>query len=316
MNTSVQGVTLNCFYGALANPTKRVSGISTFGWVEEHSIIQNVTASYFSGYGIGIGSSGSIPAVVNGLHCENLWITQPVSATALPLCAGQHTTNASFKNFTIDARVPQGTTFNGSPWPLAKIGVWAQGNHVLIESGHIEAVMHAVMVRSSDNQINMVKIDGLDALWGYDTNIVPSGGGSAAMTYTDPYPDTRTAAIGANSDWYDWSTVVSVYGNPAYTPSGIISGSEINNHTRVVAENISGSLFKYLVRDPAMGVQLLCRDTNEVDGYYGALTRYARSTTYNPGDGAFYYNTSGAYGNFSGLPSPKSTQADYYQLLR
>ncbi len=287
MNTGIEGVYLNCYYASLGNLTKRVSGVSSKGWVEEHSSILNVTVSYYSGYGFGFMSSATDTRVINGLLIDGFWLTQPVSATAFPIAIGRHCANAVVRSGTIDCSVqnppPQ---FNGSPWPLCTAAVITDAKSVGFSSIHIEGVRFGFIVRDC-NQLHHTHITGVEMLSFHDTGMTSSVAGFSF------------SPIAPNGDYWNYSTAVAIYGEAVATAAGWTSGSTTNFRSRVTVEGIVAENVKYLVRDPAMGLDLQNWNNGQLSQYVGGLTEYRRSNAWSPPNATWYWNVPPyAYGSF------------------
>lgn len=284
MNTSVSNVMINCYHASLNNLTKRVSGISSYGWMEEHTVVENVTVSYFSGYGIGMCSDGNPVQVINGLTIRNFWITGPVMADALPVAFGRHTTTATLSSGTIDCGVTPGSTFGGKPWPLINAAIWAEGARTILSDVHIESVKIGVLIRDY-GQINSININGIDCRMGWEDGMT-SAFDEPTIKYNQKLPE--------NKDYFKHSALIAIYGAPEYTPEGIFKGDVMNYRTRIVANNlVASSRVRYLVRDPIMGQDILNWNNGQSSESFGSLTSYVRSNAWSPKYNAWYYNVPG-----------------------
>lgn len=285
MNTGVNNLMINCYYASLNNLDKRISGISSYGWMEEHTAISNVTISYFSGYGIGMCSNGNPPQIINGLSIRNFWITNPVSGSALPIALGRHTTCATISSGTLDCGVMAGSMFAGKPWPLIHTALWVEGARAVISDIHIESVKIGILIRDY-GQINSVNINGVDCRMGWEEGMKDA--------FVEPVP-SYGQQLPANTDFWKHSTLLAIYGEPAYTPTGILEGHTGNVRSRVVATNLVASdRVRYLVRDPAMGQDILNWNNGQSSTSFGSLTSYIRSNAWSPKYNCWYYNAPGA----------------------
>jgi len=290
-NANVRGLGLNATYACTANPTKFVSGISTYGWIEENSVIRNISISNFSGYGIGKISHPTISAqqaIINGLSIKDFWITAGMHAYSVPIAIGQYSTVASITSGTIDMRT------DGSR-PIVDTGIWAQGAHTTIDNVHIEAVRTGVMVRGSNSQNQAIILRGVDMTGGYDSDMTAGG---AIVT------NTRLADVAAGdySSVYNWSTLLLIDGavNGTFGAANVRTNTNLPSHMRVQAEALSVGNVKYLVRDPIMGASIASWGTVQSNAHSGMMGRYYRSSPFRPypDNGAYYYSVSGAVGTF------------------
>lgn len=290
-NSSVRDVYVNGVYASSAHLAsgKRVSGISTYGWMEEHTAIENVTVEGFSGYGVGAVSALSpgtpnLQRVMNGFALRKFWITTGMSPTCLPVAVGMQSAAASIRDGTIDMNP-------GTVRQLVHVGIWAQGKHTIIENVHIEHVRHGVMVRGSLAQNQAVLMNGVDLLYGHDANMTspPVSSPPPVVTTTElpAYPIGFASGYDNFTDLFAWSTVVSILGEPIPVRPQCLTGYENTDqiaayHPRVTATAISGESVKYLVRDWGMGRHIPCWRTEQAAGHSGMLGRYYRSNMYVP----------------------------------
>jgi hypothetical protein len=300
-NSGVKGVHINGFYAAtaVANASKRVSGISTYGWMEEHTSLEDITIEYFSGYGIGCTSSQTYQRVMNGFALRKFWITGGLRTDCCPIAVGDLSAAASIRDGTIDMNPSTGDTAR----PVVRVGVWAQGKHTIVENIHVEWVRHAVMVRGSSAQNQSVEVRGIDLLFGVDSNMAQTGQSSPVTTTQLPVFNPSTGDI---SDVYNWSTVLLITGTCDPLSPVALTGQAPGNevvayHPRVLASSLSCESAKYLVRDHGMGQHIQAWRTEQAATHSGMLARYVRSNVYATGATAVpYWNASGgaAFGTF------------------
>ena len=292
-NANVRGLGLNAAYACTANPTKFISGISTYGWIEENSVIRNVSISNFSGYGIGKISHPTISAqqaIINGLSIKDFWISAGVHRYCVPIAIGQYSTVASVTSGTIDMRT------DGSR-PIVDTGIWAQGAHTTIDNVHLEATRIGVLVRGSNSQGQSVFLRGVDMTGGYDNDM--TAGGSVVTNTQLPVLTPGTADY---ATVYDWSSMLVIDG-AVPSPFGAANVRTLTNtpsHMRVTAEGLVSGNVKYIVRDPVMGTAIPSWGTVEANAHSGVLGRYYRSSPLRPApnNGSYYYTASGAIGTF------------------
>ena len=181
--TKVKGMTIHCYYAGFPYRVaglKRVSGISSKGYVEECSVIHDVAVEYSTGFGIGFcrhkapaddwsgGVTGS--AVVNGLSIRDFWITGRTFRDAYPLYFSAFTNNCSVDTGTIDMTMIKSisSAWNVAPadpepewvvtYPL--IGITAQGG-ISISNVHIEGPVIGVHVEQNNGGGNSVSLTNL-----------------------------------------------------------------------------------------------------------------------------------------------------------
>lgn len=317
-NSSVKDVYVNGVYASSAHLAsgKRVSGISTYGWMEEHTAIENVTVEGFSGYGVGAVSALSpgtpnLQRVMNGFALRKFWITTGMSPTCLPVAVGMQSAAASIRDGTIDMN--PGTTRQ-----LVHVGIWAQGKHTIIENVHIEHVRHGVMVRGSGSQVQAIDINGVDLLYGHDHDMASPATTSPPTVVTTTKLPVYSPGSDDFADLFKWSTVLSIIGEPVPIRPDCLTGfvfgpgeEVIAFHPRVNAKNLVAESVKYLVRDWGMGKHIQSWGTLQGSTHSGVLGKYYRSNTYRPypNNTGLYWLSSGAIGTF---PSDGKT---YVQIL-
>jgi hypothetical protein len=296
-NSSVRGVHVNGYYAAIApaNLSKRVSGISSYGWMEEHTAIEDVTIEYFSGYGVGCTSKPGMLRVMNGFALKKFWITGGLRVDCCPVAVGEHSAAACVRDGTIDMNPGIGDQAR----PVVRTAIWAQGQHTIIENIHVEWVRNAVLVRGGvtglEPQGQSVEIRGVDLLRGVDHDMAQTG-------RSDPVTTTQLPVYSPTSTDYDdifkWSTVLVIAGSYSdLNPYSLVgrNGTDtgvaepIAYHPRVVASSLSGNLMKYLVRDYGMGQHIQAWRTEQLGAHYGMIARYVRSNVYATGATAVPY---------------------------
>ena len=181
----VTGLTISCYNASFAHrlTNKRVSGISSKGYVEENSIIDEVLITSPTGFCIGFcphrAAGGSYPAsVVNGLSITNFWMSGPTVQDMVPLYFSYSTNNVSVDVGTIDMRVGQSVSSAwasgpGTPtlpawivtYPL--IAVKAAG-FMSVSNAHIEGTVIGVHVEQNDGAGNGVNLNRLNFKWMMD----------------------------------------------------------------------------------------------------------------------------------------------------
>ena len=317
-NTGVCDLTINAAYASWANmdeknpttgvptlasrPLKRVSGISTYGWIQEQTIVENINITNFTGYGIG-GCSGTKPGTAqafrdtNGLNIRNFWITSGYASDCLPVAFGNHSRVCSIKSGTIDMKTDGARNY-------VRVGIWSQGNHTKIEDVHFESVRFGVLISGSNSQNESVEVNNVDLLWGADYNMNP------ANTTIPTGGELSTAQKGI-VNYTKWSCVVLVVGQTKETsPFVSIAATDAtegehssgwsytNYHMRVNLRNIMGENVKYVIRDYAMGVHVPCWDVNQSRQHSGGITSYQRSNVFKPATSTTYWETGEPTGTF------------------
>lgn len=145
--TGVKGVTINAFNAAIKYPDKKISCISSTGYVEENSIIEDVCLNGFSGFGIGFTNKFGV-STTNGLSIRNFWITGSISKHAVGIHIPPHSGVASIRDGTLDLRISEGSAKNGITWPT--YGMVVGGAHTTIDNIHIEGCGVGIFVQSTD----------------------------------------------------------------------------------------------------------------------------------------------------------------------
>ena len=172
--TKVTGIMLNVGNASYAHWTKHVSGISSYGGLEEQSVIDDVIITSASGFGIGfsrhkpVGGAYGNPATVNGLSVSNFWITGPTKRDAYGMFFTHHTYDAKVHTGTIDNTLAQSISAAHSgavPEQICTYGLFgivAQGS-LDINGVHIEAYVIPINIRENTGGGNNVTVSNIDA---------------------------------------------------------------------------------------------------------------------------------------------------------
>lgn len=177
--SGVEGVTVNCQWATINNPTKRISGISWKASVEENTIIRDVDIRQFSGFGIGGGmydgfnNSGSINVqdggVTNGLCIENFWIKEATRRGALPIFINKNSFVNEIRCGTIDCTTTRAATLSSinypyfRTWPL--FGILAYTGNVSIKNVHFEGMgigVHIATANEGSGYTGTANLENLD----------------------------------------------------------------------------------------------------------------------------------------------------------
>jgi len=196
-HTSVRGVTLDGYYAIRSSRAKnglgRVSGISSKGWVEENTLLEDVSITNFTGLGVGfpqrmpltLGGQNRI-ATVNGLTLRNFWITGGIRRDAYPIYFTHHAGVATIQDGTIDCRRTEKHL-------SAK---WQQGSKAI----------GVLQVRGYPKAGDKVKIDTAEMTFqdtlaaGGDVQIAQTATGASKAgvdygRYTPPHPGVRATYV-------------------------------------------------------------------------------------------------------------------------
>lgn len=233
-------------------PGRRISLISSSGYVEENHIIEDVLLSGFTGFGVGFYNPNTI-STVNGLHLRNFWITTSFSREAVPIFIPKHSVVTQVECGTIDCRTHKEyssdwVTIPGTPKPdiisdWAQFGIIVEGDAV-INNLHIEGVGIGINIVSSDkpNSVSISNINGwilMDKKMKYYND--PS-------RISGPPPSLEEQRVNDNFI-FDISALVVISSRKG------IGNSYYNYNSHVTINNIksSGGL-QYLLRDLAYNI--------------------------------------------------------------
>lgn len=244
--TGIKGVAINAFNASIKHQGKRISCISSTGYVEENSVIEDVCLNGFSGFGIGF-TNGVGVSTVNGLSIRNFWITGSISKESVGIHIPPHSGVASIRDGTIDVRIGKESADNGIEWPT--YGMVISGAHTSIDNLHIEGCGVGIFVESTDapcsvsiSNISVVHLMDYDMqFYDQDTPLIPA----------PSLNDQRLKFPGVQDNYYHkYGSAIIIGRNPvnyasslAYNVSAVISN--IRNQGRC----------KYLLRDSLYNVQ-------------------------------------------------------------
>lgn len=274
-------------------PERRISIISSTGYVEENHIIEDVLLSGFSGFGVGFYSPNSI-STVNGLHLRNFWITTSFSRGAVPIFLPKHSVVAQIECGTIDCRthgeytefwntIP-GTTKPQLTYDWAQFGIIVEGDAV-INNLHIEGVGIGINVVSGDKS-NSVSISNVNGWILMDQNMryyndPTRVGGPVTTTQEEQSVDKNFA--------FKYGSLVVISSRKGST------NSHYNYNSHVTINNIKSSGgVKYLLRDAAYGVDFTTIGNGRIPNSEDAtIAYYSRVVP--------HYGTTGKWPNLTNL---------------
>ena len=297
--TQVIGIHIECYEASFAHrATKRVSGISAKGGLEEGSVIHDVTVSYASGFGIGFcrnkHTDGSYYAsVVNGLRLTNLWITEATFADSVPLHLGQWVNNCHADVVTVDVGLDKSNSLlwntGGAPggadttvYTTAPVWVRDYPNAAIVAGGnltlsniHIEGATIGVRITQNSSANNVVC-----------TNIKAHAMMDRARGAVYELDGFSNAAPPANTDFHGYGCVVLIAG------TGMGSENKKDCVTLTAITSLGGCV--YLVRDDIYGVERTIFGMGQFPAgdLYGRFAFYSRGNAYvGPvSDGVTVYN--------------------------
>lgn len=280
--TSVRGLAIECSRAAIAHWDKQVSGIThRQGWVEEGSIIDDVSIEYASGCCVGFPQHDGFLATVNGLRVSNFWFTGPMKRGTIPVLVTQHATNAHFENGTIamgpgkaitsayaeagggDPTIYPAPTYPFRTWPLIAIQAGGCATYFNI---HVEGAGIALWLPQSSGIQNVIaeNIKGLELS---DLGQIYSADGRH-----------RTTAAPSNTDYWNYSTGILI---SRESPLSFEPG--VNGKDSFRGSFTSLGSVTYLLRDAAHSQEISAYGHGQyplLDN--AALSDYARGNYYTP----------------------------------
>lgn len=281
--TGVRGVTINSYRAAMKHVGKRVSGISSTGYIEENSIVNDIGITGFSGFGIGL-TNNSI-STVNGLSISNFWITNAIGKEAVAIRIPPHAAVASIRDGTIDARIGKEAADNGAEWPT--YGMVVSGAHSVVDNVHIEGCGVGILAESAGPAASI-------AISNISTNHLMDYG---MRYYNEPVPiapapsieEQKKAFPGANHPYYSqYSTAVMIGRSPAS-----YAASKAYNIAPVISVVRNQGRCKYLLRDGDYNISPFGRGQYPNSGC-AALVFYARPESFEKAVGEFPYGDGSA----------------------
>ncbi len=289
--TGVRGVTINCYYAAVAHPTKRISGVSSKGWVEENSFVRDVSVTLFTGVGIGfpVHTDYVSSAVINGLSIRDIWITQGMKRDSYPMLFTHNNVRTSVADVTIDCSLARANSAGAivppafvMDWP--RYGIVAKGTHLDIRNIHIEGTQIGVYIEQSDGVSN-VTVDNLDvnhlmrgdmvyyteSVAGYTTAVMPPPT-LASQIIAYPADANRTRPFLSQ-----YSAAVMVSTTPIVNPIDGLNTKDSCNLRNIVAIGQCD----YLVRDCVYGTHSSAFGQGQFPATAtGCVKSYVRNNSY------------------------------------
>jgi hypothetical protein len=271
--TNIRGVTVSGWHAVRKWRDKRISIISSTGWVEENHIIEDVCLSSFSGFGIGFHHPESI-STTNGLALRNFWITQAVKRDAVPIYIAPHAVVCSIRSGTIDCRVMKESAENPDfpeEWP--QFGIYAGGQQTIVEGVHLEGMGIGVYIVATP-VTSSLKVSEITTIWLMDHN----------MKYFDdptrvpgPAPEPNLEAKRDPKNHYF------KYGSAVVLGKALGNADiEYNYNSTVILEGIhSLQNCKYLVRDWVYGINCSVYGCGQYPNSESAtVLKYLRNTPF------------------------------------
>jgi hypothetical protein len=303
-HTKVKGLSINCYNAAFihrAGGIKRVSGISSKFWVEECSVIHDVTVSNASGFGIGFcrhkgpganwtgGATGA--AVINGLDISSCWILGATFRDFYGLYFSEWTNNCTVSNTTVDIGLAKSisveygvdtsdfdttiigeTTYPAPDWirDYPHTAIYA-GGYVTLTDIHIEGSVIGVFIPEigGGNNVSCTNVKTF-ALMDRALNAVYELDGRSGR---DPSLEVPNAIN--NTDVYGYGCAVLI--------AGAAEPVNINNKGCATISCISGLVTTYLLRDSAYGKHTTTFGQGQFPqgaGIGGRLAFYSRGNNY------------------------------------
>ena len=186
------GVSSVKFSGAYAVrkwPTRRISILGGNGWAEENMVFRDIAISSFSGFGIGWWGADSINTL-NGVHIENIWITNATRRGAIPVFVGAHAGNFSINMGTIDCSLRK-----------AQSAAWATDDTAL--GGTVAGAGRGTFTAAVTNVITTSATHSLkvgDEVRFATTGTLPAGLTVGTRYYVLTIPATNTMTVAATPD--------------------------------------------------------------------------------------------------------------------
>ncbi len=284
--TGIRGVTVDGYNACAANPTKRISLITAFSWVEECNFVEDALLAYFTGFGVGFHTSTGGVSVVNGFSLSKFWIHSGMKRDAVPIYIPPHAVTCSVRDGTIDCtlRKAQSSAWSTAPadpdpgfvrdWPL--YGILAAGYHTSIDNIHIEGVGIGIHVyaTSTPESVTISNIDGHvmmdDGLIYYDD--------PARVLGPPPQLSVQESTDnvgGLHGFYWHYGAVVTI----GRTKTESEGGSNYNANVSIRNLRSQGTC-KYLLRDWAYGIDLHSFIGRSPNDGAGTLTAYDRGIPY------------------------------------
>lgn len=279
--TGVKGLSIHAWEAAKKYPDKYISCISSTGYIEENSVIEDVCLSGFSGFGIGATNGYGI-STINGLSIRNFWITAPVFKTSVAIHIPRHSGVAAIRDGTIDVRIGESNLKDGMDWPT--YGMVISGAHTVVDNLHIEGCGVGIFVESTDTPCS-VSISNISV-----THLMDYG-----MKYfdeetpNDPAPGLAQQKIdfpGLEHKFYNkYSSAIVIGRTPIFYASSLAY-----NVTATISNVRNSGRCKYLLRDGLYNVHFSPFGRGQYPNQgRAALTYYARAEGFVPSEGAYPY---------------------------
>ena len=317
----VKGMEIECGNASFAHRTGgllRVSGISSKSFVEECSMIEDVSIVSASGFGIGFcrhkAPGGSFTsAIVNGLSIRDFWITGPTFRDAYPMYFSQWTNNCSVDTGTIGPSLaksisadygtntsPANGGFDTTPegvatYPLPAwivtyplIGIRAAGN-LSISNVHFEGMVIGVHCEYNNSGGNSIALTNLNFLSLHDPiaargSVYINDGRSGMDFATDADATAASVYNGTNSNdtlrYFGYGCGVLISKGQFMTGTG--GTIPYNFFDRVVINGIHGSGgVTYLLRDALYGKNITAYGMGQdPTSSGGGISFYSRGNGY------------------------------------
>jgi hypothetical protein len=319
--SKVKGMEIECGNASFkwrAGGLLRVSGISSKSFVEECSVIEDVSIVSASGFGIGFcrhkaPGGAFVAAVVNGLSIRDFWITGPTFRDAYPMYFSQWTNNCSVDTGTIgpslaksisadyetdtspanggfDTTAEGTATYDEPAWivtyPLT--GIRAAGN-LSVSNVHFEGMVIGVHCEYNNSGGNSIALTNLNFLSLHDPiaargSVYINDGRSGRDFATDADATAASVYNGTNSNdtlrYFGYGCGVLISKGQFMTGTG--GTIPYNYFDRVVINGIHGSGgVTYLLRDALYGKNITAYGMGQnPTSSGGGISFYSRGNGY------------------------------------
>lgn len=309
--SSIKGVSFVGGYAVEKYPSKRISGISWTGYVEEQSLFEDITISGFSGFGFG-GSYGGVETT-NGLTLRNFLITGATRRGACPIFVGGHAGVHAIRDGTLDCRIGLSQSYAADPdptyvWDWPQFGILTSGAHTVVDNVHIEGCGNGVHVYAWDGagSVSISNVDGIhmmDFKQVYYNDLANRWAGPAPALATQEATEDNGAS---HPFYFHYGCLVSI----GRMTGAYHAGDNYNSNVSVNnARSLGGC--NYLLRDWVYGVEHSSYGSRYPNTDTGALTSYERGTPFGLPTGVYPDMVAGAYYDRNSPASDKT----YFRLI-
>ena len=185
----MSGLAITAYNASTKWPIRRISILGGNGWAEENHIFRDLTLSWFTGFGIGWWSSGSINTL-NGPLCESIWINKAMRRGSIPIYSSSSSGVVSFNSLTIDCSLQKSQT-----------SAWATDDTAL--GGTVAGTGNGTFTADVSNVITTSVAHGLkvgDEVRFATTTTLPAGLTVGTRYYVLTVPGDYTMTVAATPD--------------------------------------------------------------------------------------------------------------------